>query len=388
MKSTHHAARLRSLLPLSFIILCFFFLRSAAQDIASSDSDSDYDHDSISTSTSTPNSNTNSQSYPESEYESKMEDYYQDTAPEQSNYLEDDLLPVYSTSVLPNIPPRIWQTWPFHPFKPDMIPTEFTTSWVLNSPSYRYSLLDDEGNRALVEQLSMLDMPQLSDALEVFDRTEHRIVKGDLVRYALLAVEGGIYSDLDVEMIKPLASWVPDNDKWKDDVKLIVGVEADDDPPVYGMVYPVQFATWTIAGQPGHPVFWTMIERLLLKLRTWPENKRMTNKDVLSLIDPAVWTAVVYAHLSEVTGETITSQNVTGLREPKLFGDVLVLPIDGFATGMGHSGASDDNTDSTMVRRHFSAAWRNGGDLRALYSLEENAARAGYGWGRSGWLTA
>jgi alpha 1,6-mannosyltransferase len=277
--------------------------------------------------------------------------------PGVTKFVDDDILLPNSSAVLPNIPPRIWQI--YTPFVAEKIPVDLTTSWVLHSPSYLYSILDDEGSRAMIQRIQTLGGPHLSDAVEVFDSTERWMLRGDLMRYVLLATKGGIYADADVEMVKPLSEWVPD--QWKDEVRLIVGVEADEEPPVGGTTYPVQFATWTVAGSPGHPIFWTMIERILHKLRTWPKGQEITDDDILRLTGPAGWTEVIFSYLSEVTGANVTNKDIHGMREPRLFGDALVLPIDGFTTGVGHSGASLSNARWTMVRHHFSGSWRNGG---------------------------
>jgi alpha 1,6-mannosyltransferase len=274
-----------------------------------------------------------------------------------TKFVDDDILLSNSTAVLPNIPPRIWQI--YTPFVPSKIPTELTLTWMMHSPSYIYSILDDEGSRAMIQRLSTMGGPHLTDAVKVFDSTERWMLRGDLMRYVLLATKGGIYADADVEMVKPLSEWVPE--QWRDQVRLIVGVEADEEPPVPGTTYPVQFATWTVAGSPGHPIFWTMIERILHKLRTWPNGVEITDDDILKLTGPAGWTEVIFSYLTEISGQNVTNKDVTGMREPRLFGDTLVLPIDGFTTGVGHSGSSPSNARWTMVRHHFSGSWRNGG---------------------------
>lgn len=277
--------------------------------------------------------------------------------PGVTKFIDDDILLSNSTAVLPNIPPRIWQI--YTPFMPDKIPVDLTSSWVLHSPSYIYSILDDEGSRAMISRLTTLGGPHYKDALQVFDSTDRWMLRGDLMRYVLLATKGGIYSDTDVEMVKPLSEWVPD--RWKNQVRLIVGVEADENPPVPGTTYPVQFATWTVAGAPGHPIFWTMIEGILHKLRNWPKGKPISDDDLLKLTGPAGWTEVIFRYLSDVAGYNVTNKDITGIREPLLFGDALVLPIDGFTTGVGHSGSSGENSRWTLVRHHFSGSWRNGG---------------------------
>ena len=62
-------------------------------------------------------------------------------------------------------------------------------------------------------------------------------------------------------------------------------------------------------------------------------------------------------YLNTVAGAPMTWKNLTGMREPRLYGDVLVLPIDVFATGVPHSGASEG-----VVKHQFAGAWRSGVD--------------------------
>ena len=67
------------------------------------------------------------------------------------------------------------------------------------------------------------------------------------------------------------------------------------------------------------------------------ENLRPIDNDVLTTTGPALWTPVVMKSLSIAYGQDVTFEDVSGLKEPKLFGDVFVLTISGFAIGVPHS---------------------------------------------------
>lgn len=192
-----------------------------------------------------------------------------------------------------------------------------------------------------------------------------RVLRADFLRYLLLSIEGGVYSDIDTELLKPIYEWVPD--EFKSRTKLIVGLEADQNPPVAGTTYPVQFCQWTLASAAGHPAMWTMVEHILeeVKKRPFqdpPADIEYSDNEVLDITGPAGWTEVVFEYLNTVAGGVVTWKNLTGMREPRLFGDVLVLPIDGFATGVPHSGASETPGEWSLVKHQFSGAWRNGVD--------------------------
>lgn len=100
--------------------------------------------------------------------------------------------------------------------------------------------------------------PRFFDALSTYFAMYRRVLRADFMRYLILALEGGIYSDMDTEALRPVNEWVPDELKHR--TKLIVGIEADSTPPVQGTTYEVQFCQWTLAGEAGHPALWTMVE--------------------------------------------------------------------------------------------------------------------------------
>lgn len=268
-----------------------------------------------------------------------------------------------TTTRLPQIPPKIWQI--YLSFSPDALASYVLPihSWVSMSPSHTYSILDGEGSLAIISKLA--SSPAHAHILPLFYAMSRRVLRADFLRYLLLAIEGGVYSDIDTELTKPIHEWVPD--RFKNRTRLIVGLEADQDPPVAGTTYPVQFCQWTLASAAGHPAMWTMVERILEEVKNRPFQEppatiEYSDNEVLDITGPAGWTEVVFKYLNSVVDEPITWKNLTGMREPRLYGDVLVLPIDGFATGVPHSGASEEMGDWTMVKHRFSGAWRNGVD--------------------------
>lgn len=146
-----------------------------------------------------------------------------------------------------HIPPKIWQVM-FTPrnsqtggydFNSSLLP--YTVSWLAKNPDYRYTLIGTEGANRFV-------MNHFGD--------DHRVVKthfglrnhgprSDLMRYLIMLVEGGIYSDTDVTCLRPVDTWIPE--EWRADVKAIVGIEGDSrgGKVIKGMIWDVQFGQWT-----------------------------------------------------------------------------------------------------------------------------------------------
>jgi mannosyltransferase OCH1-like enzyme len=88
------------------------------------------------------------------------------------------------------IPKIIHQTW-----KNDVIPEHWKTSpvnWKRYHPDWEYILWTDEMNRNFISD-------KFPWFLGAYDKFEYGIQRADAVRYAILYVYGGIYSDLDIE---------------------------------------------------------------------------------------------------------------------------------------------------------------------------------------------
>ncbi|KIH86585.1 initiation-specific alpha-mannosyltransferase [Sporothrix brasiliensis 5110] len=323
-----------------------------------------------------------------------------------------------TTTHLPHIPAKIWQI--YLDFKPSVLSVTSLGTWLSRSPSYSYTLLDKGGALSMVRRLVTMATPKAGevlqrvpiypdtfrqttgptesveggsvsdslsdtggaarindaapemrtldfarDALTQYNGMQRRVLRADFMRYLALALHGGVYSDMDTTLVQPIGDWVPG--KFRAETRLIVGLESDSSPPVEDTTYEVQFCQWTLASAPNHPTLWTMLDRILAKgakLKGGFLAGKLSDKDVLAITGPAAWTEVVYEHLNHVAGTGVGQPRITwetlhGIREPQLFGDTLVLPIDGFATGVPHSHASRSRSKQTLVEHHFQGHWRD-----------------------------
>lgn len=92
------------------------------------------------------------------------------------------------------IPKIIHQTW-----KTDLVPKKWQsfvkTVQELN-PDWEYRLWSDEDNDKFVEE----EFPEFVDTFRGFSRN---IMRADVIRYLIMYKVGGVYLDLDYEMLKP-----------------------------------------------------------------------------------------------------------------------------------------------------------------------------------------
>ena len=66
---------------------------------------------------------------------------------------------------------------------------------------------------------------------------------------------------------------------------------------------------------------------------------RPSEEEVAELSGPGGWTRAVLKELSEAAGRELSWRNFTGMEGPRVWGDVLVLPVGGFGTGRSGLGS-------------------------------------------------
>lgn len=170
------------------------------------------------------------------------------------------------------------------------------------------------------------------------------MLRADLLRYMLLESEGGIYSDLSTIGIKPVSEWIPPNLASK--IHAIIAIEHDnrediEDPYPDIQAPRLHFSQRIIATSRGHPLMSHMITNVMDALQALAVDKnattiaelRPTDDEVVRVSGEGVWTRAVLKTLGERMGEEMGMGNSTGMRGPRVFGDVLVLPVGGFGRG-------------------------------------------------------
>ncbi|KAK8094204.1 hypothetical protein PG997_000889 [Apiospora hydei] len=206
-----------------------------------------------------------------------------------------------------------------------------TATWIGMNPGYQYRLVGRQWSDDYVEQ----HFANEKDLLETYRSLTQHGLKSDILRYLLLSREGGVYTDIDTVSLKPVDLWVPE--RYRREARVVVGIEFDrlDGTGWVEIPHDLQFCQWTIAAAPGHP------SRL-----------QPTNFETVNSTGPAAWTDVVFEHLQRADPQITNLMDLSGLKEPRLVGDILILPIDGFGMGQGHSGATNDGNipDGAMLK--------------------------------------
>lgn len=273
--------------------------------------------------------------------------------------------PQFGTSFLPassrdTIPRNIWQIY-FGPIPDDV--DDHLLAWITKNPNYSYVLMRDEG----ADAFAMHHYANRTAILDLFLNLKLPVFRSDLLRYMILESEGGVYSDLDAIAQTPIDEWIPE--EFKSRTRAVVGIEYDqlDDKDLWpSLMLKVQFCQWTLAASRGHPLMTMVVNNvaesihaLARKKGTSVANLKPTDEEVTQTTGPVIWSTTVFEGLSAAAGESITWGNITGIQSPRLYGDILVLPIDAFGTGQPHSKSTLDGAEDALVKHQFKGAWRD-----------------------------
>ena len=81
---------------------------------------------------------------------------------------------------------------------------------------------------------------------------------------------------------------------------------------------------------------------------------------MLASTGPVQLTRSTWQYLSEVTGQEFTWERVSGITEPLLVHDVLIMPVTSFGNGQSHSNAGPPTDEAALVHHQFKGSWKTG----------------------------
>lgn len=277
---------------------------------------------------------------------------------------------VLDHGIHPSIPPHIWQTSKKRDEGDESLELA-RTSWTELNPYHNVTFANDSasdawvnsrfsGNSSRVDVSSNDTSSELSGIRKVWNIIERpAILRSDFWRYLVLAVEGGVYADVDVSCLRPIDEWSLDP-SWEGNLyvymiplecsplfksftvfiyhsslrpqgwhapSLIVGIEADvgnredwhevgfslsriassvsshnADCMVPRQWYPrpLQIAQWTMASSRGHPVLIDTLRRISERILAFSPEDDLSLDSTLSVVEvtgPGVWTDAVLQYL-------------------------------------------------------------------------------------------
>jgi alpha 1,6-mannosyltransferase len=157
--------------------------------------------------------------------------------------------------------------------------------------------------------------------------------------------------------------WVPA--EYKDDAGLVVGWEFDIG---WEGEYIRQFTSWTIMAKPKSPHMMQVINDILESLLEKQtkggftiESATLENVgDVVEFSGPRRLTRSIYKSLGKQLNRTVGVDDMKEIYQPKLIGDVLVMPGRLFASSANRYEPNDEpRLPPQLVTHHYAGTWKN-----------------------------
>lgn len=230
----------------------------------------------------------------------------------------------------------------------------YTDSCITENPTFQPEFLTDASGDQFVRE----HFAARPDVLDGFLAISIPIVKADLLRYLVLYQYGGVWNDLDVSCQVPISEWVPE--QYKANASIVVGMEFDVD------VWVRQFATWTIMAKPKSPHLLAVVEDCLggllgraTELGVGVQDLRPdTVDDIVDVSGPRRLTRGILRSLTKALDREVGNDDIARLSQPRLIGDVLVLPDYAFADAMNQQ-YGDKKIGQVLVTHHYAGSWKN-----------------------------
>jgi mannosyltransferase OCH1-like enzyme len=265
-------------------------------------------------------------------------------------------------------PKKIWQTWKVNPLRFEERDLNTARTWLEKNPDYRYEVLTDGNDLRYVEYHFGPDGFNRPDIVNFYRDVKAAIVKADLLRYMIMYAEGGLYADIDVEAIKPLSKFIPERYDEKD-IDMVIGVEIDEpdwkDHPILGPKSR-SFCQWTFMCKPQLPVMMRLIEKIMSWLNGVAKEQGVSLSEVdldfdqiISGTGPSAFTEAIMTEMElhkESPSTKITWDMFHDLDESKVVSRVLVLTVEAFAAGQGHSHSGNHDSRAALVKHHYHAS--------------------------------
>jgi mannosyltransferase OCH1-like enzyme len=264
------------------------------------------------------------------------------------------------------IPRKIWQTWKTGPLTFEQRDSEAAKTWPAKNPSYRYEVLTDDNAIQYVEWHYGIHGFKRPEIVQLYRDLNITIIKADLLRYLIMYAEGGVYADIDVECLRPINKFIPERYD-EQEVDMIIGVEIDEpafaNHPILGSKC-ASFCQWTFAAKPRLPVMMRLIENIqdwlhdLSKQKNVPISQlELDFNEVISGTGPSAFTQAVLEQMTAQNhGKQVTWDLFHDIAESRLINGILVLDVEAFAAGQGHSNSGNHDSRGALVKHHYHAS--------------------------------
>ncbi|CDK29001.1 unnamed protein product [Kuraishia capsulata CBS 1993] len=285
---------------------------------------------------------------------------------------------------------NIWQMWKVKPSDPDFPQKDFVNQWKNDNPTYNYNFLTDD---EILAHLRLQLKDTVPEVLEAFEMLPTKILKSDFSRYLMVYLNGGLYSDADTQLYKPVDQWFDSNKN----VGFVVGIEEDINAENWEnyMTRRIQFEQWTLKAKARHPLLRKLIARitkvtfdaqkrghLVAYYKDFKGVDKCKSVNIMEWTGPVIWTDTIYDYLNSLTnptvveidpertykpedelygpeigpGENFNWKFFAGVKAPIMIDDVVIYPRLSFRDDI-----SNNCGKYCYVFHWFGGSWKNNG---------------------------
>ena len=260
---------------------------------------------------------------------------------------------------------KIWQTSKYPVTAMGDEDQERFKTWGDLNPEWEHEVLTDAVMENYVRDRFHETQPDMED---LYFEVKDYILRSDLIRYFVMLGDGGVYNDLDVGCEKPISTWVPA--QFQDTAGILLGIEVDNKFGPDGRTFTdgedlFELVNWTIMSKPYQPFMWFLVQRVMENVKRLAASKNQaisemvpTIPEVLVTTGPAALTTAFFEYASNLMGTNVTFKNFTKITEPKIVGEVVILPIQAFGAGHQVEWAGLKQDGSQLVHHYFAGSWK------------------------------
>jgi hypothetical protein len=244
---------------------------------------------------------------------------------------------------------------------------DFFASWEENNPNFDHIFFLDGEQDQCVRHISSHNLHDIG--WTYFELLQKRIFRSDFFRYVAIWALGGIWADVDTWNQRPFDEWIayagsPTSSlaALEPQIGMIVGMEYDH----FGDANWTGVCQYVFAAKPGHPVLLEIIAQIVEKAgdiaNRLEQDLDYHDVEVLETTGPAFFTKIVTQWIKRQWDSSFNvHRDWHNLTEPKLFGDILVMPVWAFGAGRGWGPAPTLNDPRVCVGHQFQGSWIGGG---------------------------
>jgi hypothetical protein len=241
----------------------------------------------------------------------------------------------------------------------------FFESWERHNPDFAHMLYNDTTEGERVAEISHYALTEVNRTY--FDLLNKEVVlRSDFFRYVAIWADGGIWADVDTWAQRPFNEWIrlaqseeerKSLEKLESKIGVIVGLECmTSDGGQWDSL-----AQYVFAAKQGHPIMLELVARIIEKagdIANYLDTQELQNRDVLGMTGPGIFTEVVSEWIkSQWDGSFNLHRDWRSMANATVFGDVLVLPIWAFGSGVGFPNTFGWDDPRICAGHRFLGSW-------------------------------